>query len=55
MYTLKRALYDIYEKRPFKQKAIIAFFENKADNTDDFMEYMTNKNINYFNWKFYMC
>ena len=48
MYTLKRALYDIYEKRPFKQKAIIAFFENKADNTNDFMEYMTNKNINYF-------
>lgn len=48
MYTLKHALYDIYEKRPFKQKAIIAFFENKADNTDDFMEYMTNKNINYF-------
>lgn len=48
MYTLKRALHDIYKKRPFKQKAIIAFFENKADNTDDFIEYMTNKNINYF-------
>lgn len=48
MYTLKRALYDIYKKRPFKQKAIIAFFKDEADNTDDFMEYMTNKNINYF-------
>lgn len=48
MYTLKRALYDIYKKRPFKQKAIIAFFKDEADNTDDFMEYMINKNINYF-------
>ena len=48
MYTLKRALYDIYEKRPFKQKAIIAFFESKAENTDDFMDYMMNKDINYF-------
>ena len=48
MYTLKRALYDIYEKRPFKQKAVIKFFEDKVDNTDDFMDYMMNKDINYF-------
>lgn len=50
MYTLKCALHDIYKKRSFKQKAVIKFFEDKADNTDDFMEYMTNKNknINYF-------
>lgn len=38
MYTLKRALHDIYKKRPFKQKAVIEFFENKVDNTDDFMD-----------------
>ena len=48
MYTLKRALHDIYKKRPFKQKAVIEFFENKVDNTDDFMDYMMNKDINYF-------
>lgn len=48
MYTLKRALYDIYKKRPFKRKAVIAFLEDEVDNTNDFMEYMTNKNINYF-------
>lgn len=48
MYTLKCALHDIYKKRPFKRKAVIEFFEDKVDNTDDFMEYMTNKNINYF-------
>ena len=48
MYTLKHALHDIYKKRLFKRKAVIEFFEDKVDNTDDFMEYMTNKNINYF-------
>lgn len=48
MYTLKRALYDIYKKRPFKRKVVIAFLEDEVDNTNDFMEYMTNKNINYF-------
>ena len=48
MYTLKRALRDIYKKRPFKQKAVIEFFEDKVDNTDDFMDYMMNKDINYF-------
>ena len=48
MYTLKCALHDIYKKRPFKQKAVIKFFEDKVDNTDDFMDYMMNKDINYF-------
>ena len=48
MYTLKCALHDIYKKRSFKQKAVIKFFEDKVDNTDDFMDYMMNKDINYF-------
>lgn len=48
MYTLKCALHDIYKKRLFKQKAVIEFFEDKVDNTDDFMDYMMNKDINYF-------
>lgn len=48
MYTLKRALHDIYKKRPFKRRVVIAFLEDEVDNTNDFMEYMTNKNINYF-------
>ena len=48
MYTLKRALHDIYKKRTFKQKAVIKFFEDKVDNTDDFINYMMNKDINYF-------
>ena len=53
MYTLKRALYDIWQQRFIKQKTINAFFEDEIDNTDDFMTYMSNEMINYFysHWK----
>ena len=48
MYTLKSVLRDIYKERPFRKKKIKEFFEDETDNTDDFMDYMTNKDINYF-------
>lgn len=53
MYTLKHALYDIWQQRFVKQKMINAFFEDEIDNTDDFMIYMSNETINYFysHWK----
>lgn len=53
MYTLKCALYDIWQQRFIKQKMINAFFEDEIDNTDDFMTYMSDKMINYFyiHWK----
>ena len=53
MYTLKRALYDIWQQRFIKQKTIKAFFEDEIDNTDDFMAYMNDEMINYFysHWK----
>lgn len=53
MYTLKRALYDIWQQRFIKQKTINTFFEDEIDNTDDFMAYMSDEMINYFygHWK----
>lgn len=53
MYTLKCALYDIWQQRFIKQKMINAFFEDEIDNTDDFMAYMSDEIINYFysHWK----
>lgn len=53
MYTLKRALYDIWQQRFIKRKMIKAFFEDEIDNTDDFMAYMSDEMINHFysHWK----
>ena len=53
MYTLKCALYDIWQQRFIKRKMIKAFFEDEIDNTDDFMVYMSDEMINYFysHWK----